>query len=59
MKIGTVTGTSFAVDIQNSTGGDTSRTWYDGVAYVALPEPAAGGMLPALTMPWALRRGRR
>jgi len=44
-KIGTVTGTSFAVDVLNTTL--ASRTWYDGVAFVALPEPASLGLFAA------------
>ena len=43
----TATVTSFSVNLLNSTSTDfvNNRTWYDGVAYVELPEPASLGLM--------------
>jgi len=63
VKIGTFTGTSFAVNVDHAgsslSGVSDERTWYDGVAYVEIPEPAMIGALAIFPVLVCRRRCRR
>jgi hypothetical protein len=55
---GLVSGTSVAIDVKNAVTVDVQRSWYEGLAYDAVPEPGAAGTMMLLGASALLARKR-